>query len=196
MGSVMMPIRSAPPPPKNGKWWVCMLVGGVNPVRVKLRQQLAPWNIELRHWVEAGRQVRSVPVDVDFVLYLHNFAGHAMQQQLASLNTERVPVLMVTHKWTMVAVALRDRGYQLTATHPELAAILRHRVEAETPAPVLEAVPSPPPVPSPPRVELLPLTERLAALAAQLFEECAASGYSVLVTPDDVVITEPEEGSR
>lgn len=103
--------RERAPRPKNGKWLVAVLVGGPGDVAREFGAKCALHGVEVRyHWPTDKRLPTQIPVDVDAVVLLREFAPEAVTKAIA-LAAEKAGVVAIRtqRKWAAAWIALRDR---------------------------------------------------------------------------------------
>jgi hypothetical protein len=96
-------------------WWTVLLVGGPPDVFRKLQKKLAHKRaMALKyHWeYHKPRQYQnSVPVDVDFVLFIKDMFGHADEDALKkAAKKAKVPILSTQSEWSVMSGALSRHG--------------------------------------------------------------------------------------
>lgn len=204
--------------PKNGKYWVALMVGGHGNTARKLDDRLRGYRIHAKHhWdYEHSRDfLRPVPIDVDLAFILVSALGHQDEGNARnSLARAGVPYIRCTHKWSAITHAMHNRGHKFSLkvnwlTDAEIAHVEPKEetptmIQLVQPPPPEPVVTPPPPAPAPEQpVVLSPATvsSRLGraakgeamVLAAQLQEFCASIGISVMVTPDEITVSVPRE---
>lgn len=115
--SVATVIESGPtrPHPKNGRYWVALLVGGGTQGAQNLTKQLrAAHGILVKHHWDYEREQRraAIPRDVDVVIGVTSASGHVAENSAkASAERAGVPFVRASHKWVFAQKALAKFGF-------------------------------------------------------------------------------------
>jgi hypothetical protein len=122
--------------PKNGEYYVAVLIGTQGHIQRRLIRNLASMGIHVPHTCAPNDKLRAVPDDADLVIIVTSYVSHRTSNAAMKLvRSSGVPFVLETYKWTFMSKTLTARGLSPTPEMVERATAMLGRAIAPEPEP-------------------------------------------------------------